>query len=186
MIPLADASSPTSGMLEITSDLQTPQSADLAGRFHSAADYHALYQSGAATPLQVAEALLPLVRRDVQPQSKYAVAWTQTDADGVLAAARASTARWAAGRPLGVMDGVPFGVKDDIDVKGFVSTMGMRVDKREEYFNKPREQTAWPAEKLEEAGGIMMGKMNQHEVGMDTTGCNVSQPISSDGTDGEN
>lgn len=167
MIPLADASSPAGGILELGADLlQTPQPADLAGRFHSAADYHALYRSGAATPLQVAEALLPLVRRDVQPVSKYAVAWTQTDVEGVLAAARASTERWVAGRPLGVMDGVPFGVKDDVDVKGFVSTMGMRVDEREEYFRKPRTKTAWPAEKLEEAGGIMMGKMNQHEVGM--------------------
>ncbi|KAG7293422.1 hypothetical protein NEMBOFW57_003472 [Staphylotrichum longicolle] len=177
VIPLADSSSPAGGILELGADLQTPQPADLAGRFHSAADYHALYQSGAATPLQVAEALLPLVRRDAQPPSKYAVAWTQTDVEGVLSAARASTERWAAGRPLGVMDGVPFGVKDDVDVKGFVSTMGMRVDEREEYFRKPRTKTAWPAEKLEEAGGIMMGKMNQHEVGMDTTGCNPSTGI---------
>jgi Asp-tRNA(Asn)/Glu-tRNA(Gln) amidotransferase A subunit family amidase len=153
-------------MLPITRDLQTPQPADLPGRFHSAADYHAAYQSGAVTPLQVAEALLPLIRRDVTPQSKYAVAWTQTDVDAVLAAARASTERWKAGKPLGIMDGVPFGVKDDVSVKGFVSTMGMRVDQREGYFQKPCEVTAWPAGKLEAAGGIMMGKMNQHEVGM--------------------
>ncbi|KAK4129660.1 amidase signature enzyme [Parathielavia appendiculata] len=175
VIPLEDPSSPTAvGMLELTPDLQTPQPADLPGRFYSAADYHALYRSGAATPLQVAEALLPLVRRDVTPRSEYAVAWTQTDVDAVLAAARASTERWKAGRPLGILDGVPFGVKDDVSVKGFVSTMGMRAGQDHAYFKKPCEATAWPVVKLEEAGGIMMGKMNQHEIGMDTTGCNPS------------
>lgn len=166
VIPLGDGTVATASMLELEAALQTPQPADLAGRFYSVADYHQLYKSGDVTPLQVAAALLPLVRRDVQPVSKYAVAWTQTNVDEVLAAAKASTERWAAGTPFGVLDGVPFGVKDDVDVKGFVSTMGMKVDKSEAYFNTPATSTAWPAKKLEEAGGIMMGKMNQHEVGM--------------------
>ncbi|KAK4241825.1 amidase signature domain-containing protein [Achaetomium macrosporum] len=173
VIPLGDGVSP-SGMLGLGPELQQPQPGDLAGRFYSAADYHELYKSGEVTPLQVAEALLPLLRRDVRPQSKYAIAWTQTNVDDVLAAAKASTDRWAAGKPLGILDGVPFGVKDDVDVKGFVSTMGMKVDKSEDYFNKPSTKTAWPAQALEDAGAIMMGKMNQHEVGMDTTGCNPS------------
>jgi Asp-tRNA(Asn)/Glu-tRNA(Gln) amidotransferase A subunit family amidase len=155
-------------MLPLDDTLTQPQPPSLAGRFYSAADYHALYQSGAATPLDVAEALLPLVQRngEQQPPSKYAVAWTQTDADAVRAAARASTARWVAGKPLGVLDGVPFGVKDDVAVKGFVSTMGMRVDERVGYFRRAEEKTAWPAERMEDAGGILMGKMNQHEIGM--------------------
>ncbi|KAK4041573.1 amidase signature domain-containing protein [Parachaetomium inaequale] len=171
VIPLANGDSPPAGMLALGPELHQPQPADLAGRFYSAADYHALYKSGAATPLQVAEALLPLVRRDdaQQPRSKYAVAWTQTDVDAVRAAARASTERWAAGAPLGIMDGVPFGVKDDVAVKGFVSTMGMRVNEGEEYFKQPKTETAWPVRKLEEAGGIMIGKMNQHEIGMELT-----------------
>ncbi len=155
-------------MLELGPEIQLPQPADTPGRFSSVADYHALYSRGEATPLQVVEALLPLIRRDVVPQSKYASAWLQTDVEGVLAAARASTARWAAKEPLGILDGVPFGVKDDIDVKGFVSTMGMRVDKSEAYFNTPETTTMWPVVKLQEAGAIMMGKMNQHEIGMGT------------------
>jgi Asp-tRNA(Asn)/Glu-tRNA(Gln) amidotransferase A subunit family amidase len=155
-------------MLPLDDTLTQPQPPSLAGRFYSAADYHALYQSGAATPLDVAEALLPLVQcnGEQQPPSKYAVAWTQTDADAVRAAARASTARWAAGKPRGVLDGVPFGVKDDVAVKGFVSTMGMRVDERVGYFRRVEEKTAWPAERMEAAGEVLMVKMNQHEIGM--------------------
>ncbi|KAK0734817.1 amidase signature domain-containing protein [Lasiosphaeria miniovina] len=173
VIPLGEGPSAQT-MLELGPELGTPQPADLVGRFHSVADYHELYRSGAATPLQVAETLLPLIRRDIEPQSKYAVAWLQTNVDEVLAAAKASAERWAAGAPLGLLDGVPFGVKDDCDVRGFVSTMALRIDKSLPYFNTPATETCWPALKLQEAGGIMMGKMNQHEAGMDTTGLNVT------------
>ena len=161
-------------MLDFEPEVVTPQSEKLAGRFNSVADYHEAYKSGEITPLQVVETLLPLIRRDVEKPSKYANAWIQTHVDEVLAAAKASTERWAAGKPLGVLDGVPFGVKDDTAVKGYVSTMGMKVNKNIPYFNKPAEKTIWPAQKMEEAGAIMVGKMNQHEIGMDTTGCNVS------------
>ncbi|KAK0624649.1 amidase signature domain-containing protein [Bombardia bombarda] len=173
VIPLADGTSIES-MIALSPELTKPQPADLAGRFYSVADYHELYKSGEVTPLRVAEALLPLIRRDIEPQSKYAVAWIQTNVDEVLAAAKASTERWAAGTPRGILDGVPFGVKDDIAVKGFVSTMGMKVDHSEPYFNQPQTESVWPVQKLQEAGAILMGKMNQHEIGMDTTGCNLS------------
>ncbi|KAK4144780.1 amidase signature domain-containing protein [Dichotomopilus funicola] len=176
VIPLADSpfSSSTSNMLPIGPELSQPQPEDLGGRFYSAADYHAMYASGAVTPLQVAEALLGKVDLVYRPKSKYSAAWTQTKAMDVLEAARASTERWKNGSPLSILDGVPFGVKDDIAVKGFVSRMGMKVDRSEEYFNKVKEESAWPVRALEEAGAIMLGKMNQHEVGMDTTGCNPS------------
>lgn len=50
--------------------------------------------------------------------------------------------------------------------------MGMKVDTRYGYFSQPAAASLWPVRKLEEAGALMVGKMNQHEVGMDTTGCN--------------
>ncbi|KAK4170104.1 glutamyl-tRNA amidotransferase subunit A [Cladorrhinum sp. PSN259] len=170
VIPVGEK--PHEGILPLDSeDLTTPAPAALPGRFNSVADYHALYKSGTATPLDVAEALLPLIQRGPH-ESKYAVAWTETNVEEVIASARASTHRWASGKPLGVLDGVPFGVKADTKVAGYVSTMGMKVDKKFPYFNKPETETAWPALKMIEAGAIMMGKMNQHEIGMDTTGLN--------------
>ncbi|KAL2198925.1 amidase signature domain-containing protein [Corynascus similis CBS 632.67] len=90
----------------------------------------------------------------------------------ILEAAAESTKRWAEGKPLSPLDGVPFGVKDDVDAEGFVSTMGMKVNDAHKYFNILPEQSAWPVKKLKMAGAIMLGKLNQHEVGMDTTGCN--------------
>ncbi|ROW18060.1 hypothetical protein VPNG_00483 [Cytospora leucostoma] len=171
VIPLSDSSSPPPPPT-FEDDLLTPQPADLEGRWSSFADYHALYKSGEATPLQVVEALLPLIRRDVDSPTEYSKAWLDIHVDEVLASARASTERWAQGRPIGILDGVPFGVKADVDVKGYVNTMGMKVRDEYEYFSRPSARSAWPVEKLEEAGAVMVGKMNQHEIGMDTTGCN--------------
>ncbi|KAK1835473.1 glutamyl-tRNA amidotransferase subunit A [Podospora conica] len=171
VLPLADGPE-SQRMLELDDELCRPQPHDLPGRFMSVADYHGLYSRGEATPLDVVEALLPLIRRDVTPRSPYSVAWLQTDVDAVVAAARASTARWAAHAPLGILDGVPFGVKDDIPVAGFVSTMAIPHQPSEPYFQTPETETAWPVLQLQDAGAILLGKMNQHEIGMDTTGCN--------------
>lgn len=151
-------------------ELFPAQPTDLPGRYYSAADYHALYASGEVTPLQVAETVLSLIR----PGAKYADAWRWIKEDAVLAAAAASTERWANGQQKGLLDGVPFGVKDDVDVEGYLSTMGMKVHPGVEFFEKPAAETAWPVRQLEEEGAVMMGKMNMHEVGMDTTGCNMN------------
>ncbi|KAL2165537.1 hypothetical protein VTH06DRAFT_839 [Thermothelomyces fergusii] len=174
VIPLATSTTPR-GLLEIPPELVQPQPADRVGRFSSVADYYELYKSGAATPTQVVEALLPLIERDREPVPKeYAIAFTQVRAQEVLEAAAGSTQRWAQGKPLSYLDGVPFGVKDDVDVEGYVSLMGMKENDGHKYFNTLPERSAWPVKKLTEAGAIMLGKLNQHEIGMDTNGCNPS------------
>ncbi|KAJ4397629.1 hypothetical protein N0V93_001862 [Gnomoniopsis smithogilvyi] len=171
VIPLSDTAAPPPPPT-FEPALLTAQPADTPGRFASFADYRALYTSGAATPLDVVEALLPLIRRDVPSPTVYSRAWLDIHVDEVRAAARASTERYAAGKPLGPLDGIPFGVKSDCAVKGYVNTVGMRPDPRVAFFNRPADASIWPVRKLEEAGAVMVGKMNQHEIGMDTTGCN--------------
>ncbi len=131
--PAADGAA-TEPLLALGEDVSTPQPKDLPGRFHSVADYHELYKSGKATPLQVIDALLPLIRRDVKEPSKYASAWIHIHPEEVLKAAKASTERWEAGKPLSILDGVPFGVKDDTDVKGYVSTFGMKHNASEPFL----------------------------------------------------
>lgn len=51
-------------------------------------------------------------------------AWVSVDADGANAAARAADARRAAGSPLSRLDGIPFGVKDIVDVAGWPTMAG--------------------------------------------------------------
>ncbi|KAI1330754.1 amidase signature domain-containing protein [Xylariaceae sp. FL0255] len=155
--------------VDISPDQFPRQPDDVAGRFHSASDYHELYKSGRLTPLQVARALLPLVSR--KNDSKYVSAWAETLEDRVLAAARAATERYRLGRPLSVIDGVPVGVKEDTDVDGYTCLFGQRPDPSDRAFT-PSKRTAWPVAQLVNAGAIVIGTLAMHELGSDVSGCN--------------
>ncbi|TEA18989.1 Fatty acid amide hydrolase [Colletotrichum sidae] len=163
--------------IPLSEELATPAPQDQPGRYLSSTDYHALYKSGTVTPLDVVQSLMPLIRRaegHPPPQTgPYANAWVASHGreDLALDAARASTERWRRGEPLGPLDGVPIGVKDDIDVKGYVSHNGMQYRPDLPWF-KPAEETWWPIKQLEAAGAIVVGKNAMHELGGDTNGCN--------------
>lgn len=138
---------------------------------YSVADYHALYLSGKVTPLEVAHALLPLIRRDVSPPGEHSIAWFAVNVDAVLRAADASTRRYRDKAPLGVLDGVPTAVKDDYDVDGYPSRHGSRND----YTGTATHAgsiTNWCVRQLEDAGAVVFGKLSMHEFGLDTTGNN--------------
>ncbi|KAI9688003.1 MAG: hypothetical protein M1820_010344 [Bogoriella megaspora] len=136
-----------------------------SSHFPSVADYHAAYSSGALTPLDVAQELLPLIRRDVPERTEHATAFAQINAEAVLAAAKASTARWEAGHALGLLDGVPIAVKDELDVEGYERKLGSKS-----VFKT--DGTSWCVAALMEAGAIVMGKSSMHELGLDTTNNN--------------
>jgi hypothetical protein len=97
-----------------------------ANKYYSVADFHEAYKSGKTTPRKVIDVLLPLIRRDVKDKSEHAMAFLETKVELVIAAADASTRRWAEGTPLGVLDGVPVAVKDELDVKGYGKTLARR------------------------------------------------------------
>lgn len=122
------------------------------------------------TPLQVVDTLLPLIAQNQQPKGLYEDGWV-TPHDSlrlVLEAAKASTERYAQGKPLGVLDGVPIGVKDDTDVEGWVNHWGMRTDMTDNHNYKPAEKSLWPVLKLQEAGAIVIGRNRMHELGSGT------------------
>ncbi|KAF5021585.1 hypothetical protein F66182_6367 [Fusarium sp. NRRL 66182] len=164
---------PTGPMLEFGADLVQSKHVDTKARYYTASDYHEIYKSDQVTPLQVVEALLPLISR---PDGKYSDGWVDSHGKDhlVLEAAKASTERYAAGKPLGILDGVPIGVKDDTDVKGFHNHNGMQYNPSIPFF-KEQEESTWPVLKLQEAGAVVIGKNCMHELGSDTNGCNVAQ-----------
>jgi hypothetical protein len=87
--------------------------------FHSILDYHEAYKSGRTTPSEVIEALFPIIQRDVPKPSVYSKAWLDLNLVLIKGAAAASTERWKQGKAFGVLDGVPVGVKDEVDLKGY-------------------------------------------------------------------
>lgn len=130
--------------------------------FTSISDYHAAYQSGRLTPTDVVEALLPLIRRNISNRNVHSTAFIDSKVDLVRKAAEESTQRWKEGQPLGVLDGVPFAVKDEMDVKGYKTYYGTTKD----FTQGGAKETSFCVRKLEEVGAVCVGKTSMHELGM--------------------
>ena len=88
-------------------------------------------------------------------------AFSYVAADGALASARASEARWLRGEPCGALDGVPASIKDLILTRGMPTLRGSRtVD-----ANQAWDIDAPAAARLKEAGAVILGKTTTPEFG---------------------
>ena len=87
-------------------------------------------------------------------------AWCHLDADGALARARESEARWMAAAPKGLADGIPVGVKDNILVAGMPTRYGSKLSS-----DKPASHDAPAVARLREHGAIVLGKTAMPELG---------------------
>jgi len=137
--------------------------------FHCSADYIAAYKSGATTPTQVAERFLEALEKD----NRCLIFISTAPREVLLAAAKESTERYAAGVPL-PLDGVPLVVKDEFDVAGTAKTLGLSTHEANLRKIGVAEQgkTSWCVQKLLDAGMLFLGKSNMHEIGLDTTNNN--------------
>lgn len=153
MIPIAKAESNGFDMLDTKAYL--PQYTG-PNQYHSVSDYHELYLSGKLTPLAVVKALLPLVRRDIANKSHHSTAWIECHAEEALEAARQSTERYAAGKPLSIFDGVPTGLKDEQNLRGYGTTYGR---KNNASLFRVKEESSHSALLFEKAGIIILGKL---------------------------
>jgi aspartyl-tRNA(Asn)/glutamyl-tRNA(Gln) amidotransferase subunit A len=83
------------------------------------------------------------------------------DEEGALASARASEARWHAGRPQGLVDGVPTSVKDLILAKGWPTLRGSTLVAR----NQDWADDAPSVARLKTHGAVLLGKTTTPEFG---------------------
>src|ERR1700678_817004 len=107
------------------------------------------YRDGTASPSQVVEQLVTSIDRDRTP----GIWICRRDAAELHAEARALEARHAGG-PLPPLYGIPFGVKDSIDVAGVPTTVACPD------FAYVPEQSAPVVERLLAAGALFVGKTN--------------------------
>lgn len=140
--------------------------------YYSAATYRNLYITGQLTPTDVAKAILPLIRRDIEPKGTHYLYFFDSKAKLVLKAAEESTQRYRGNRSLGPLDGVPCAIKDEYDLDGYGSTLGSVNDYTAKAKDGNGGVTSWSVEKLLAAGAIIVGKTSMHEFGLDTTGNN--------------
>jgi len=135
-------------------------------RFETVNDFHHAYLDKKATPTDVAERLLANLEESEQsdPAMRLFVASYRED---VMRQAEESTKRYSEGRCLSVLDGVPVPVKDEIDVRGYPTTVGTRF-----LGAVAAKADAHAVEQLRAAGAIVPGKTNMHELGIGVTGIN--------------
>lgn len=140
--------------------------------YYPASTYRSLYLSGELTPTDVAKAILPLIRRDVEPKGQHHLYFFESKAQLVLKAAEESTQRYRENRSLGPLDGVPCAIKDEYDLDGYECCLGSVNNYTAEPKNNNDSITSWCVKKLQAAGVVIVGKTSMHEFGLDTTGNN--------------
>ncbi len=94
----------------------------------------------------------------VEPKVKAFLSVTESEA---LAAAEKVDAKIAAGESIGILEGIPLGVKDNMCTKGIKTTCASQILAN---FVPPYESTV--TQKLKQAGVVVVGKTNLDEFAM--------------------
>ncbi|XP_062979684.1 uncharacterized protein LOC134397005 [Elgaria multicarinata webbii] len=145
------------------------QSASPTFSFKGIQDYLNCYQSGEVTPLQVAKNIIAALEATEKSSSplRAIVQWNQQE---IIKMAEDSTTRYRSKQPLSLLDGIPVCLKEEIKVVPYHHRSGT------EYLGMmPETEDATVTRKLREAGAIIIGASNMHELGTGTTGCNPNR-----------
>jgi aspartyl-tRNA(Asn)/glutamyl-tRNA(Gln) amidotransferase subunit A len=109
------------------------------------------------SPLEAAQACLAQIARH-EPALN---AMSRVDEAGAIRAAKDSGRRWAKGKPLSAIDGVPVLIKDLLLVKGWPTLRGSRtIDPHQAW-----DQDAPAVARLKEAGAVLLGATTTPEFG---------------------
>lgn len=87
-------------------------------------------------------------------------AFVMLDKEGAFKAAEQSAERWAEGKPIGQIDGVPTTVKDVVIAKGWPTLRGSKTT-----TDEPSNEDAPSVARLREQGAVLIGKTTTPEFG---------------------
>lgn len=118
------------------------------------------YARGTLSPVEVLQAVTERIARHNPALNAFAVLDPRA-----LLAARESEGRWRAGRPLGVLDGVPCTVKDLVDLAGLPTRRGSRTTPAEAAVADGPAVLG-----LKAAGAVILGKTTTTEFGWKSPG----------------
>ncbi len=152
--------------IEILDEIGTTQRPPESYLFPSVADYARAYRAGSLTPNTVAERLVHVLEHQDRGNPPL-YAFIDWRADEIRRQAQESTDRIADGTPRSIFEGVPVAIKDEIDVADYTTTLGTSF-----IHGHPAGEDAWVVARLREAGAIIVGKTNMHEIGIGVTGLN--------------
>jgi aspartyl-tRNA(Asn)/glutamyl-tRNA(Gln) amidotransferase subunit A len=130
--------------------------------FMSASALLDAYRRRTLSPVEATKAALARLER-LEPRLN---AFVLVDAEGALAAARQSEARWTKGAPRGLVDGVPTTIKDLLLTKGWPTLRGSRLTKRDQNWSEDSPAVA----RLRAHGAVFLGKTTTPEYGWKALG----------------
>ena len=136
-------------------DMTCPSPLDLI--YASTQELHSLYQSKLGSPVDVARATLDAIDR----WNPLVNAYCYLDRSLTLQQAAQSEARWMAGASLGPLDGIPYGVKDLLLVRGLPTGYGSSAAR----VAQAAQDDAPAVARMREAGAVLMGKTTTSEFG---------------------
>ncbi|XP_078512832.1 uncharacterized protein LOC144772413 [Lissotriton helveticus] len=132
-------------------------------------DFGNYYWAGEVTPTHVAKNILRALE-DCEKSTPPLRAIIQWDRNEILKMAEASTARYKDQKPLSPLDGIPVCLKEEIQVVPYLNKVGTAY-----LGTEPQTEDATVTRKLREAGAVIIGLSNMHELGTGTTGCNPNR-----------
>jgi aspartyl-tRNA(Asn)/glutamyl-tRNA(Gln) amidotransferase subunit A len=116
-----------------------------------------LYQWKTLSPVEVTKDVLARIAAVNEPVN----AFCQIDEEAALAAARESEARWMAGEPKGLVDGVPVTIKDLLLTEGVVCGRGSKATFGEAASTEDCPSVA----RLRQHGAVFVGRTTTPELG---------------------
>ncbi|PIK50303.1 putative fatty acid amide hydrolase-like [Apostichopus japonicus] len=135
--------------------------------FFSVSDYYHAYRNGTTTPSEVADWVIARVEESNSLKPGLC-AVTQMDQESARKMARESSERVAKGCPCSVLDGIPILIKEELNCAPYHAKCGTS------FMGKmPVIQDCTIAYKLKQAGAVIIGMTNMHELGMSVFGYNI-------------
>jgi Asp-tRNA(Asn)/Glu-tRNA(Gln) amidotransferase A subunit family amidase len=132
-------------------------------------DYTTRYLDQTTTPSIVVEKLIQAIEEMNDPQNKNRSKLViHMNVDDLRSQAAESTKRYESGKVMGILDGIPILIKDQIPTVGFPHTYGTSFQ-----FETVKEDIC-SIVNLKQEGVLIVGKTNQHEIGLGTTGFNMT------------
>jgi len=115
------------------------------------------YRDGTLSPTVVVDACLDRISRlDVELNAFVFLS------NSARQEARASALRWRTGHPIGLLDGVPVAIKDNLVVREMPATWGS-----EAFADRRFSKDELPVQRLRDAGAIIIGKTNTPEFAVE-------------------
>ena len=130
-------------------------------------DFALAYRQGTLTPIEAAEQVIQAIsksERTSPPMHAFSASLT----DDIRKQAKDSAERLKLGQPRSFIEGVPVAVKEELDVVPYPTTVGTKF-----LGSLPARQDSYVASRLREAGALLVGKTNMHEIGIATNGENI-------------